>query len=189
MANNKIVIDLDRCMGCDSCTVACMQENRVDLGRRYTKVLEVGPYGEFPHAQRYFLPVKCQHCLNAPCVRVCPTKASYKRGDGITLVDHTRCIGCQYCAMACPYGVRSYNHDTGVIEKCTLCSHLIDAGKTPACVDICPGHARLFGDLDDPSSEAAQVIASAGDGSVHHLADVGNKPGEAFILTRQAWRS
>lgn len=189
MANYKIIVDLDRCMGCDSCTTACMQENRVDPGRRYTKVLEVGPYGEYPRVERYHLPVKCQHCDDAPCVHVCPTQASYKREDGITLVDHSRCIGCQYCVMACPYGVRSYNEHAGVIEKCTLCSHRIDADKKPACVDICPGHARLFGDMDDPESEPRAAIDAAGAEALHRFADVGNHPGEAFLLARKTWRS
>lgn len=188
MAAYRMIIDLDRCIGCHSCTAACMQENNVALGRFYTKVLDVGPTGSFPHVEQYSLPVKCQHCENPACVSVCPTQASYRREDGIVLVNHDRCIGCQYCVIACPYGVRSFNEQSGVIEKCTLCAHLVDEGSKPACVEICPGQARLFGDTDDPASDAAKALAAAGD-SLHRFADVGNKPGEAFILTKQTWRS
>lgn len=187
MATYRMIVDLDSCIGCDSCTAACLQENAVDLGRFYTKVVNLGAVGEFPNVEEYYLPMKCQHCENPACVSVCPTAASYRREDGLVLVDHSRCIGCQYCVFACPYGVRSYNPNHGVIEKCTLCAHLVDDGKNPACVDICPGHARIFGNVDDPSSDVSQAIAKAGAG-LHHLVDVGNRPGEAFILTKQTWR-
>ena len=188
MTTHRMIVDLDRCIGCHSCTAACIQENEIDLGRFYTKVINVGPTGTYPNVEEYYLPVKCQHCETPTCVKVCPTGASYRREDGIVLVDHNKCIGCEYCIMACPYGVRSRNDRLGVIEKCTLCAHLVDDGKNPACVDICPGHARIFGDADDPASEVAQKLASTGD-SLHRLADVGNTPGEAFLLANQTWRS
>ena len=121
----------------------------------------------------YYLPVSCQHCDNPECVSVCPTGASYKRDDGVVLVDHSKCIGCQYCVMACPYGVRAYDtgKDKGVIEKCTMCAHLIDKGEKPACVKHCPGQARKFGDLDDPDSSAAKAVAAAGAENCHQLDD------------------
>ena len=114
------------------------------------------------------LPMMCQHCADPPCVDVCPTGASFKRADGIVLVDKHICIGCRYCIMACPYKARSFVHETvtgqkpdvprgkGCVESCTLCVHRIDRGETPACVEACNrdgGKAMVFGDLNDPGSE------------------------------------
>jgi molybdopterin-containing oxidoreductase family iron-sulfur binding subunit len=119
----------------------------------------------------------CQHCANPPCVDVCPTGASFKRADGIVLVDRHTCIGCRYCMMACPYKARSFVHEPvtdqrpdvprgrGCVESCTLCVHRIDRGGTPACVEACTaaGHeAILFGDLNDPGSEIARRGAELG---------------------------
>ena len=135
----------------------------------------------------YYLPVACQHCDNPECVSVCPTGASYRREDGVVLVDHSKCIGCQYCVMACPYGVRAYDEgkDKGVIEKCTMCAHLIDKGEKPACVKHCPGQARLFGDADDPESDVSKMIARK---STHKLKDVGNHPGVTYGLDKFSWK-
>jgi molybdopterin-containing oxidoreductase family iron-sulfur binding subunit len=115
----------------------------------------------------------CQHCTNAPCVDVCPTGASFKRADGIVLVDRHTCIGCRYCMMACPYKARSFVHEPienqksnsprgkGTVEGCTLCVNRIDIGGIPHCVEACNAKgngAMVFGDLNDPSSEIAQRI-------------------------------
>jgi DMSO reductase iron-sulfur subunit len=188
MTQYAILLDLDKCVGCHSCTVACKVENDVQLGRFWSKVHQIGPSGTFPDVDMYFLPVLCQHCADPECVRVCPTAASYKRDDGIILVDHDICIGCQYCVLACPYGVRVFNEEEGVIEKCTLCAHLIERDDQPACVKTCVGKARIFGDIDDPESEISQAIAAAG-GAVHTLADVGNGPSVKYVLRRSTWRS
>ena len=118
------------------------------------------------------LPVMCQHCAEPPCVDVCPTGASFKRADGIVLVDRHTCIGCRYCMMACPYKARSFVHEPhtdqnpevprgqGCVESCTLCVHRIDAGQhNPACAEACThaGHgAIVFGDLNDPNSEISR---------------------------------
>ncbi len=185
MTRKTLVIDLDSCVGCHSCAVVCKQENNVGLGTFYNKVLTIGPTGTFPNLEMYYLPVGCQHCEKPQCVTVCPTGASFKREDGIVLVDHSKCIGCRYCIMACPYGVRTYDESKGVIEKCTLCAHLVDAGRKPACVFHCPGQARFFGDLDDPSSDVAQLVANKKN---HHLVDVGNKPGVVYVMDRYQWR-
>ena len=157
------------------------------LGTFYNKVLTVGPSGTYPDLEMYYLPVSCQHCDDPECVHVCPTGASYKREDGVVLVDHSKCIGCQYCVMACPYGVRAYDEgrDKGVIEKCTMCAHLIDKGEQPACVRHCPGQARLFGDLDDPESAPSKMRASK---KTHKLTDVGNHPGVDYGLDKFTWK-
>lgn len=180
-----LVIDLDRCTGCDSCVVACKLENNIALGEYWNRVLTVGPTGDFPNMELYWLPAQCQQCENPQCAHVCPTGASYRDPEtGVVLVDKSKCIGCQYCMMACPYGVRSFNEKEKVVEKCTLCSHLTADGKgEPACVHNCCAGARFFGDLDDPESIVSKKIAEAGTENVHHLPDPGNsKPATAYIL-------
>ncbi|WP_304854091.1 4Fe-4S dicluster domain-containing protein [Adlercreutzia caecimuris] len=179
---NAIVVDLDRCIGCYSCEVACKQENDIALGERWNKVIPRGPFGEFPNIEQYWLPVHCQQCEDAPCVNVCPTGASYRNEDNVVLIDKSVCIGCKYCMMACPYDVRSWNEKERVVEKCTLCQQLVSQDKEPACVHNCPGEARFYGDLDDPDSPASKALAAAGD-NVHRLKDVGNHPSTAYILS------
>lgn len=191
MARNCIVIDLDRCIGCYSCDTACKMENDVALGERWNKVLQVEPFGEFPDVHTYWLPVMCQQCAESPCTHVCPTGASYR--DPVTdmvLIDKEKCIGCKYCMMACPYGVRSWNKEQHVVEKCTLCTHLTSAGEKPACVKACCGKARFYGDLDDPNSDASKALAEADPASIHYLPDSGNGPLTAYILSAKTgeWR-
>lgn len=168
MAEKKygMLIDLRRCIGCHACYVACQAENEVPSGvfRSHVRYYERGKY---PEVRRYFLPVLCNHCENPACVKVCPTLASYKREDGIVLVDYDKCIGCGYCMIACPYGVRYFNPEKtnavpykGVADKCTFCVHRVDAGIVPSCVNTCIGRARIFGDLNDPESEIAQLVAT-----------------------------
>ena len=98
-----LVVDLDRCTGCDACVVACKLENGIGLGEYWNRVVTVGPTGTHPRVEMYWLPVQCQQCENPQCVHVCPTGASYVDPDtGVVLVDKSKCIGCQYCMMACP---------------------------------------------------------------------------------------
>ncbi|MCB2100452.1 MAG: 4Fe-4S dicluster domain-containing protein [Rhodobacterales bacterium] len=172
-----LLIDTTKCdAGCDDCVVACRTENgwqghdrpatdsqwirKVDLTDQVT-------------GAKTSLPVMCQHCETPPCVDVCPTGASFKRADGIVLVDKHICIGCRYCMMACPYKARSFVHETthgqkphaprgkGTVEACTLCVHRVDAGGTPACVEACAEkagrEAMVFGDLNDPNSDISKV--------------------------------
>lgn len=183
MTKMTMVVDLDRCIGCYACEIACKQENDVNLGSYWNKVDTIGPYGEFPNVEMYFLPLMCQHCSEPTCVAVCPTHATYQREeDGLVLIDRDRCIGCQYCSMACPYGARTFNKKQKVVEKCTLCAHLQAVGEKPACVKCCSGSARIFGNADDPASEVSQALAAAGDDAVHSMPDVGNAPSVRYIL-------
>ena len=164
---NTLVIDLDRCSGCDSCVAACKMENQMNLGVVRNHVSAVGPVGTFPDIEMYWLPMQCQQCENPGCIEVCPTGASYRDEEtGIVLVNAEDCIGCESCLTGCPYGVRQLNPKTNTIEKCTLCfQRKNDVNWVPACVHNCCCGARTFGDLDDPNSEAAKVVAAleAGD--------------------------
>ena len=192
MTRNCIVVDLDRCIGCYSCEVNCKVENNIALGEYWNKVITEGPFGTFPDVEQYWLPTMCQQCEDAPCVHVCPTGASYRdENNNIVLVDKSKCIGCKYCMLACPYGVRSWNEEEKCVEKCTLCGHLTANGEDPMCVQKCCAECRFYGDLDDPESPAAKAIAAADPESLHHLTDVGNHPSTVYILSGKiaTWRS
>lgn len=153
-----MVIDVRKCIGCHACSVACKSENDVPLGvwRSWVKVAERGKY---PNASRQFLPRLCNHCEEPACVEACPTKASYQREDGIVLIREERCIGCKLCIAACPYDARFFHPSGRVSSKCTFCAHRVDEGVVPSCVNTCQGKARIFGDLNDPSSEVAKLVA------------------------------
>lgn len=152
-----LLIDTRRCIGCHACSVSCKTENDVAPGvfRMHVRYYE---YGQYPNVRRRFMPVICNHCKNPPCVTVCPTGASYKRDDGIVLVNYDNCIGCKYCMGACPYGARYLHPTNKVADKCTFCVHRVDAGIVPSCVNTCVGRARIFGDLNDPESEIRSLI-------------------------------
>lgn len=191
MTHKAIVIDLNRCIGCLSCEVACKLENDVPLGEYWNRVQSVGPSGEHPHIEQYWLPAMCQQCKNAPCVNVCPTGASYRNEDNVVLIDKSTCIGCKYCMLACPYGVRDWNRAEQVVEKCTLCGHLTSEGRQPACVKACCGEARFYGDLDDPASDPRVLLAGYDAADIHHLDDQGNEPMTAYVLSPRfaSWKS
>ena len=184
-----IITDLNRCVGCLACSVACKAVNNVPIGSYWNKVVRVGPNpipggsGQYPDVYMYFLPISCQHCENPECVKVCPTEASHVAEDGSIQIDKEKCIGCQFCVMACPYGVRYLNEEERVVEKCTLCGQLTSVGEEPKCVAACCASARFYGDLDDPNSDASKALAAAGADSVHRLKDVGNGPQTAYILS------
>jgi len=155
-----MVIDLVRCTGCQACVIACKAENRVPEGlfRRWVPDIEVG---EFPDVKRLFVPLQCNQCDNPPCVPVCPVKATWKREDGIVVVDWAKCIGCRYCEVACPYNARDFEWNASqMIDKCTFCAHRVEKGLLPACVEQCPAEVMIFGDLNDPNSQISKTIAS-----------------------------
>lgn len=177
-----LVIDLDVCVGCHACAVICKEWNTGGYGAALS---DQDPYGtpsgtwlnrihtfeagEGADARTVHFPKSCLHCDDAPCVPVCPTGASYKRAhDGIVLVDEDICIGCGLCAWACPYGAREMDQAEGVMKKCTLCvdriydQTLAKQDREPACVRTCPASARHFGDLGDPASEVAIMVAQRG---------------------------
>ncbi len=154
------VIEIAKCIDCRACMVACKAENGVPVGYSRNWVREKGPKGVFPHLGLSFEPGNCMHCENPPCERVCPTRATYKRADGIVLIDQDRCIGCRYCIMACPYNARYFDEKKGVVDKCTFCVHRLTAGLDPACVHTCMTGARHFGNIRDPWSEVSRLLAT-----------------------------
>ena len=153
------VIDQRKCIGCHACTVACKEENQVPLGvnRTWVKYIEKGT---FPDTRRYFSVMRCNHCDNAPCVTICPTVALYRRPDGIVDFDGDRCIGCKSCMQACPYDALYIDPETQTAAKCHYCAHRVEVGLQPACVIVCPVEAIVPGDLDDPNSRIARLVAS-----------------------------
>jgi tetrathionate reductase subunit B len=153
-----MVIDLAKCAGCQACVIACKTENNTPSGsfRRWVPDIEVGNY---PNVRRLFVPLLCNQCESPPCVPVCPVDATWKRADGVVVVDWERCIGCRYCMVACPYGARDFDwKGTQMVDKCTFCAHRLENGLLPACVEQCPAEAMVFGDLNDANSEVSKIV-------------------------------
>ena len=179
------VIDLKRCYGCYSCTVACKAANHTPRNIDFAKCIQA-EIGTYPGALRQMLPTLCMQCSEPECLKVCPTGATLQDDAGIVTVDKDVCMGCGYCMMACPYGQRhkvqewetyfpdgpdeldpyqawakshwEANNGYGIAAKCDFCSERVEEGKQPACVQSCPAKARYFGVLDDPDSEIAILI-------------------------------
>lgn len=199
-----LVIDLDTCVGCHACVIACKGWNTQGYG---APLSDQDPYGVNPSgtflnrvhsyevtpsdtsAQVTHFPKSCLHCEDAPCVTVCPTGASYKRvEDGIVLVNEAHCIGCGLCAWACPYGAREMDRAAGVMKKCTLCVDRIyndtlpEEDRQPACVRTCPTGARHFGDLDDPESDVSKLVAARG--GMELMPEQGTRPVNKYLPPR-----
>ena len=176
-------VDVSKCIGCGRCMVACKTENNVPAEpqfvrtwvERYVIHAEGEPTVEAiePGVERgsepprltekgilrtFFVPKLCNHCANAPCVQVCPVGATFTTQDGVVLVDSQYCIGCRYCIQACPYGARFLHPETLTAEKCTFCYHRVVKGLLPACVEVCPSGARIFGDLRARNSPLSRFL-------------------------------
>jgi Fe-S-cluster-containing dehydrogenase component/formate-dependent nitrite reductase membrane component NrfD len=156
--NYGFIIDNRKCIGCHACTVACKAEHEVPVGvnRTWVKYIEKG---EFPDTRRLFSVMRCNHCADAPCVEICPVTALYTRSDGIVDFDSRRCIGCKACTQACPYDAIYMEPSEHTAAKCNYCTHRVDIGLEPACVNVCPEHAIISGDMDNPASEISQLLA------------------------------
>ncbi len=207
-----MVISLDACIGCEYCLRACTATNDVNTDKPWNIVVEEKNSAGHP----FYFSRPCLHCQNAPCVEVCPVKATYHRDDGLVIMDYTRCIGCRYCEVACPYDARKFNwaersdenpyiptwgiaevarRPRGVVEKCTFCIQRIDDGlkqgltpgvdpeATPACVNICPVGARIFGDLKDPNSPVSQ--ARAANPTLTLREELGTQPSVYYIPPKE----
>ena len=202
-----LVVDTKYCIGCHCCAFACKNENNVPDDIWWNRVMTDGgedidtPSGEYPNLSMSHITVSCQHCENPACVKVCPVGATYKDPEtGVVRQDYDKCIGCRMCMAACPYtGVRSFNweepthsvdfalggrgvpaHQKHTVEKCTFCWHLLAKGEDPACVRVCTGRARTFGDLDDPDSEVSQLLREREYKQL--LPDEGTKPSVYYLV-------
>jgi Fe-S-cluster-containing dehydrogenase component len=203
-----MVIDLEKCIGCEYCLRSCCAVNDVAEDKPWNIVVEE----QNSAGNTFFFSRPCLHCQDAPCVEVCPVQATYHREDGLVMMDYDRCIGCRYCEVACPYDARKFNwaertdvnpyvptwgtpeverRPRGVVEKCTFCVHRIDAGleaglmpgvdrdATPACVNACPVGARIFGNLKDENSKVAQAIAN--NPTIRLREELGTEPSVYYI--------
>lgn len=206
MSQMSIITDVNRCVGCLACSVARKAVNNVPIGNYWNKVVRIGPNptpegsGQYPDVYMYFLTLSCQHCESPECVHVCPTEASYKAEDGTIQIDKEKCIGCQFCVMACPYGVRYLNQEERVVEKCTLCQQKLNQGELPQCVSQRGGNARWVGDMEKGLESFVGSFDSAGEqrrmldfiedfdeADLYKLPDAGNKPSFAYILRGHTW--
>lgn len=164
MPRYGLVFDLERCIGCHACTIACKIENGIKQGSWiWVQMLDGQPLdvarGQFPDLTMDYLPLTCMHCQKPPCLDACPTKAIYKRDDGVVMLEISKCNGCQACLSACPYGVILWDEATAVAAKCHLCVHRLEGGLQPFCVVCCETEAIQFGDLSNPQSRVSQLTA------------------------------
>lgn len=177
-----MTIQVSKCIGCQACTVACKFQNNVPEGQYRTQTPTEGIKGTYPKLKVTFEKEACQMCQNAPCVKVCPTKASHYNEDHVVLVDADKCVGCKYCMTACPYNARFINKETGAADKCTFCYEArVSKGQKPACVSTCLGGALSFGDLNDPKSDVAILLEKYKNNVDVRKAEFETKPNVYYI--------
>ena len=152
-----MVMDTRKCVGCNACVLACKAENGTPDGFCRDWIVQE-TRGEFPVLSMEIRSERCNHCVDPPCVWACPTGASFIEEGGVVLVDHDKCTGCKACIAACPYDAR-FVHPDGYVDKCTFCHHRVARGQDPACVGVCPTASLSFGDLNDPLSKVARLVA------------------------------
>lgn len=152
-------IDARVCLHCDACMIACKAENAVPVGKSRNWVFQIEK-GIYPKVSVQIEPGQCMQCENPPCVRVCPTGASFIDENGVVQINPDDCIGCRYCMEACPYDARYFHEESGTVDKCNFCPQRVSQKLDPACVVTCPVKVRVFGDLNDPNSEISKRVAT-----------------------------
>ncbi len=200
MTRMGMTIDLERCVGCQGCVIACKAENGTPRNIHWMRVLEKEE-GKYPYARRTFTPVRCNHCADAPCVKACPTGAFVQREDGVVVVNDSDCVGTMACLTACPYyvpvrydggdgyygqqlteyeDVKYSEFRIGTVQKCDFCYQRLDQGRPPACVEACPADAMTYGDLDDSKSAINILVQSR-----HHFRpreELGTDPSTYYLV-------
>ncbi|MBC5584963.1 4Fe-4S dicluster domain-containing protein [Eggerthella sp. NSJ-70] len=210
MTRYAMAIDLSSCIACHACSVACKVNNNLAQTVWWNRVdTDGGDYmdtarGTYPtDLHRMHYPVNCQHCSKPACVATCPTGASYQRDDGIVAIKQDDCIGCGTCITSCPYDVRTLiedepeyvvdfplgdydapQHKAGTAEKCTFCTNRLDRGEVPACMELCPGRARHWGDMDDPNSDVATFLK--GKDYERLLVEAGTEPNVYYVTAKKS---
>lgn len=172
-----MAIEINKCVGCADCVVACQTENNVPIGYSRDWIMEKVE-GHYPDLNLHFESQRCNHCIDTPCVRTCPTGASFVLDGGIVRVTAVECIGCGACIESCPYDARFF-HPDGYVDKCTFCEHRVKEGLNPACVSVCPTECMHFGDIDNPASAISKLIAARDDFTI--LPEAGTAP-QVFYL-------
>jgi tetrathionate reductase subunit B len=179
-----MVVDVERCIGCHACSVACKVENSVSLGNFRTKVYYYDHEGKNAIGRtalkRAFLPTLCMHCEDAPCLKACPTTSISRGQDGVVRIDSSTCDSSGDCISACPYGAIHIDPLSKVADKCDWCSHRLEVGMEPACVEVCPAEVFTFGDLNDPKSRVSQMRASKASELTVLKPQEGAKPGVKY---------